>query len=261
MSTTDIGYLDRRLWDDAGTIELGPWYSNVARHGPTRWTTDFGVKAGVVYRVPGPGVIADNRYDVNTYARLTGEGIVRTPLVAGTVLGIRLFGGALISGDPPPLQRRIYVGGADPYETFTDPLLRSRGAWFVRPGFYYQASGDGNLRGFASTIGGRWAVTTNIELTHSVVSGRGVLRNAALEGFFDGGVVDSAAVVSASRTSAVTTLWDAGVGVVFQMTVRQLSWTSRFEVPFLVNRYDRAADVRPGGEQAFRWSVSLAPSF
>lgn len=262
MSTTDVGYLDRRIWDDAGTLELGPWYSNVARHGRTLWTTNFGVKGGIVYRVPGPGVISANRYDVNTYARLTGEGSVRTPLASGVFLGARLFGGAYFSADPPPLQRRIYVGGADPYSTFTDPLLRSRGAWLVRPGFYYQAPGDGNLRGFSPALGGRWAVTTNVELTRSLVTRRsGFLRNTTFEAFFDGGLVDTAAVISASRTGAVTTLWDGGVGLVFRTAVRDLPWTTRFEVPFLVNRYDKAEDVRPGGNTAFRWTVSLAPSF
>src|SRR5213079_1639203 len=27
MATTGLGYLDRRLWDDAGTVEAGPWVS------------------------------------------------------------------------------------------------------------------------------------------------------------------------------------------------------------------------------------------
>ncbi|HYK10300.1 MAG TPA: M1 family metallopeptidase [Gemmatimonadales bacterium] len=262
MSTTDVGYLDRRMWDDAGTIELGPWYSNVARQGRTLWTTDLGVKGGVVYRVPGPGVISQNRYDVNAYARVTGQGSVRTPFVGGAFLGVRLFGGAYFSPNAPPLQRRIYVGGADPYTTFTDPLLRSRGAWFVRPGFYYQAPGDGNLRGFSSTLGGRWVVTTNIELTHSLLTRHaGFMRNTTFEAFFDGGLVDTMAVLSASGTSAMTTLWDGGAGLVFQTAIRQLAWTTRFEVPFLVNRFDKARDVRSGGNTAFRWSVSLAPSF
>src|SRR5438046_7172208 len=33
MATTDLGYLDRRLWDDAGTIEAGPWVATTARRG------------------------------------------------------------------------------------------------------------------------------------------------------------------------------------------------------------------------------------
>ena len=264
MSTTDVSYLDRRRWDDAGTVEGGPWFSEVARRGRTIWTANVGLKGGVVYRVPGIGVISNNRYDVSGYARVTGEGSVRTPLVAGARLGLRLFGGAYLSADPPPLQRRIYVAGADPYATFTDPLLRSRGAWFVRPGFYFQSPGDGNLRGFSPDLGGRWAVTANVELTRSVVTRRaGFLRNASFEGFVDGGLVDTSAVPAASLTLGGARVWDAGVGVVAVLAVRELVWTTRFEVPFLVNHYDHAADRRPlsDGEGAFRWSVSLAPSF
>ena len=263
MSTTDVGYLDRRLWDDAGTVEAGPWFSDVIRRGATVWKASASARGGVVYRIPGPGVVAEQRYDVNTYARMLAEASVRTPLGAGFRLGARLFGGAFASADPPPLQRRIYVGGADPYSTFTDPLLRSRGAWFVRPGFYYETPGDGGLRGFGPALGGRWALTANVELTRGLVSRRqGFLRSAALEGFFDGGLVDSAAVPSASGSSAATTLWDGGVGLVTTTAVHDLVWVTRFELPLLVNRWEYAADVRQGEARlAFRWSVSLAPSF
>lgn len=264
MSTTDVSYVDRRLWDDAGTAELGPWFSDVVRRGATRWTFDLTGHGGVVYRVPGQGIIAENRYDFNTYARITGAASVRTPLVGGTRLGIRIFGGAFLSADPPPLQRRIYVAGADPYETFTDPLLRSRGAWFVRPGFYYQSPGDANLRAFDPALGGRWAVSTNIEITRSVLTRRsGFLRSATVEGFLDAGLVDTTAVASVSGKATGTRLWDGGLGLVTVTAIRDLFWTTRFEVPFLVNRYDHAADLRPYGDgnAAFRWSVSLAPSF
>jgi len=263
MSTTDLTYVNRKMWDDAGTVEAGPWFADVVRHGATVWKGSASVRGGLVYREPGPGVIADQRYDVNGYARITAEASVRTPVVGGFGIGARVFGGAFASADPPPLQRRIYVAGADPYETFSDPFLRSRGSWFARPSFYYQAPGDGGLRGFSPALGGRWALTANLELTRDLVTRRrGFVRNAGLEGFFDGGLVDSAAVPSQNGKDAVTPLWDAGVGVVTTAVVRDLPWTMRFEVPFLVNRYGRAADVRPGhARAAFRWSVSLAPSF
>jgi hypothetical protein len=36
----------------------------------------------------------------------------------------------------------------------------------------------------------------------------------------------------------------------------------RLELPLVVNRWDAAADARPGdGRFAFRWLVSLSPSF
>ncbi len=37
MAVSDLGYIDRRLWDDAGTIEAGPWASLTSRHGDRVW--------------------------------------------------------------------------------------------------------------------------------------------------------------------------------------------------------------------------------
>jgi hypothetical protein len=263
MSTTDVAYLDRRLWDDAGTLEMGPWFSDVVQHGATVIRMAASAHGGVVYRIPGPGIVSTQRYDVDGYGRVTGEASIRTPLAAGARLGIRVYGGGYLGNSVPALQRRIYVAGADPYETFTDPFLRSRGAWFARPGFYYQSSGGAGLRGFRDDLGGRWAFSANVEGTRNVFARRtGFLRGVTLEGFLDAGVVDTMAVPAAQAGTGYTTLWDAGVGVVTRHAVRDLTWTMRFELPLLVNRWDEAADVRTGeGRLAFRWSVSLAPSF
>src|SRR2546422_7860290 len=82
-------------------------------------------------------------------------------------------------------------------DLFTDPLLRSRGALFVRPDFFYHAPGDANLRGFTTTAAGRWAMALNVEETKPVWTRRtGLVRAAALYGFFDGGLVDSLAIPS-----------------------------------------------------------------
>jgi hypothetical protein len=57
-------------------------------------------------------------------------------------------------------------------------------------------------------------------------------------------------------------LYDGGVGVVSRHALGDLHWTMRFELPLVVNRWDAAADARPGdGRFAFRWLVSLGPSF
>src|SRR5205809_2803788 len=37
MATTDLGYLDRRLWDDAGTFEAGPWVATTTPAGGALW--------------------------------------------------------------------------------------------------------------------------------------------------------------------------------------------------------------------------------
>ena len=265
MATTDLGYVDRRLWDDAGTIEAGPWVSTAVRRGGALWRARLAVRGGVVYSNPGAGVVSANRYDVAGFGRLTGEASVRTPFRLGTTVGMRLFGGAYVGDTPPVRQRRIPIGGADPYETFTNPLLRSRGALFVRPDFHYHAPGNANLRGFRSGLGGRWALAANVEVTRSVWGGRrngGILRDVAFMGFVDAGVVDTLAVRPSTPGRWYTTLYDGGIGLVTRHRLRELDWTMRFELPVVVSRWDYAADARPGdGRLAFRWQLSLSPSF
>ncbi len=184
---------------------------------------------------------------------------MRTPFILKTTLGVRLFGGSYMAAHVPPLQRRIMLAGADPYETFTNPLLRSRGALFVRPDFHYHAPGDANLRGFRPDLGGRWAVAVNVEATKSLYRGAKV----ALEVFGDGGVVDPRAIPPATAGQSYTTLYDGGVGLVTRHQINDLGWTMRFEIPFVVNRWDYAADGNRStdGRFAFRWQVSLEPTF
>lgn len=262
-ASTDLRYLDRRLWDDAGTIEAGPWVSTVVRRGRALFKGRLGARGGVVYSNPGPGDVSAQRYDVEGFGRLLGEASGRAPVWGRTTLGVRLFGGAYLGASNPVRQRRIPVAGADPYETFTNPFLRSLGALFVRPDFHYQAPGNANLRGFRSDLGGRWALAANLELTHPVWRGDGaILRAVALEAFADAGLVDTLAVPASQPGQWKTLLYDGGVGVVTEHRIQQLEWTTRVEVPVVVNRWDEAADFRPGKTRfALRWQVSLAPSF
>src|SRR5205823_2145383 len=265
MATTELGYLDRSLWEDAGTVEGGPWWSITSSHGATVLHARFVARGGVVYSNPGKGVVSPTRYDFEGFGRFTGEASVRTPFWAATTLGLRLFAGGYTGASTPVRQRRIPIAGADPYETFTNPLLRSRGALFVRPDLQYHAPGNANLRGFRGDLGGRWAVSANVELTRSVFRREaGILREVAVEGFADGGVVDPLAVPASPPGGWYTTLYDGGVGLVVRLPVRDLGWTTRLEAPLVVNRWDRAADFRPGegeGALALRWQFSLEPSF
>ncbi len=265
MATTNLGYLDRRLWDDGGTVEAGPWISTTVQRGAALLRARLGARGGVVYSNPGPGYGSSSRYDVEGFGRFTGEASVRAPFPLGTTIGVRLFGGAYAGSSVPVLQRRIPIVGADPYETFTNPLLRSAGALFVRPDFHYHAPGNGNLRGFRSDLGGRWALTANLELTRSVWRrDGGILRDVALTGFADGGLVDTLAVPTTASGAGrwYTPLYDGGVGLVTRHQIRDLSWTMRLELPLVVSRSTYARDLRPSeGRLAFRWQLSLAPSF
>jgi hypothetical protein len=251
MAVNDLGYVDRRLWGNAGTLEAGPWGSVTGRRGDRVWRARASVRGGIVYRNPGPGIQSSSRYDIEGFGRAEGEVSLRV-----RSFGVRLYGGAYLAQNPPPLQRRIMVAGADPYATFTNPLLRSRGSLFVRPNFHYHAPGDANLRGFRPDLGGRWAVALNLEDTKALLQ----KPNVALEVFADAGIVDTQAVPSSPAGRSYTTLYDGGVGIVTRQHIHELAWTMRFETPFVVNRWDYAA----GGTDrryAFRWLVSLEPSF
>ena len=263
MATTDVSYLDPGLWDDAGTVEAGPWFASTWPRGRTLLRARLGSRAGVVYRLPGPGIQSTNRYDVEGYWRTTVELSARRPLGGGSTLGVRLFGGGYLAQHNPPRQRRIGIAGADPFQTFTNPLLRSRGALFVRPDFHYQAPGDANLRAFSPAVGGRWAVSANLELAHDLYSRRqGFIRSLAATAFVDGGLVDSLAVPSSGEGRAWTPLYDAGLGLVTTHAAGDLAWTMRVELPLVVNRWDFSADRGAvDGRVTFRWQVSLAPSF
>ncbi|HET8713326.1 MAG TPA: M1 family metallopeptidase [Gemmatimonadales bacterium] len=260
MAVNELGYVDRRLWDNAGTIEVGPWVSIGSRDSERRWRARLGVRGGLVYRNPGAGIQTSKRYDIGGFARPTFEASLRTPFVLKSTLGARLFAGGYIADDDPPLQRRIMLAGADPYETYTNPFLRSRGALFVRPDFQYHAPGNANLRGFRPDVGGRWAVALNLEGTRWILRRRsGLVRGAALEAFVDAGIVDNRAIPSTGGHD-YTTLYDGGVGLLTQHQLNDLSWTMRFELPLVVNRWDYAAD-EPTKRFAFRWLFSLEPTF
>ena len=131
--------------------------------------------------------------------------------------------------------------------------------------FHYHAPGNANLRGFAPTLGGRWATSLNIENTKTLFrrsGGGGLFADAAFETFADLGVVDPRAVPSSPSGQGYTTLYDAGVGLVTRHRVNELAWTMRFEFPLIVNRSnyaEMATDTR--NRVAFRWHVSLEPSF
>ncbi|MGH7699420.1 MAG: M1 family metallopeptidase [Gemmatimonadales bacterium] len=263
MATHDLGYLDPRLWDDAGTVEAGPWVSTAFEQGDAQFQARLGVRGGLVYREPGVGIVSANRYDVEGFLRGEGEASVRTPFAGGTTLGVRVYGGAYLADSRPPLQRRIMVAGADPFETFSNPLLRSRGALLARPDFHYHAPGGTNLRGFRGDLGGRWAVAANVELAKPVVQRRrGFVRQLALMGFVDAGVVDSLAVRPATPGRWYTALYDGGVGLVSRHALGDLRWTVRLELPLVVNRWDEARDFALTRQRfAFRWQVSLEDSF
>src|SRR4029077_20628761 len=104
-----LGYVDRRLWDDAGTVEAGPWGSTAFHRGGALVRARLAAGGGWVYMTRGPGTFSPSRYDVEGFGRFTGEASVRAPFALGTTLGVRLFGGAYARHPLPPPPRRIPI--------------------------------------------------------------------------------------------------------------------------------------------------------
>jgi hypothetical protein len=75
----------------------------------------------------------------------------------------------------------------------------------------------------------------------------------ALEGFFDAALVDSMATGPQSSGKRYSDLHDSGIGVVTRHQVGDLAWTMRVEIPIEMNAWSSRI--------AFRWLVSLGPSF
>jgi hypothetical protein len=262
MATTNREYLDSRLWD-WGTIEAGPSVSTTIERGATRFYATAGAHGGVAYWNPDAPVDPARSHDVTGFARVTGEASVRGPAWLGTRVGLRLFGGGYLSGSDPLKQRRIMVAGADPYQTFTNPFVRSAGALLVRPGFYYQSPGGAGLRAFQPSLGGRWALAMNGEISRSVLHrSRGIVRDVAFGAFVDLAVVDSAATSPNGSDKPYSGLHDSGIGVVTQHQVGDLAWTLRVDFPIEMNAWTlSAADPASTSSIAFRWVVSLSSSF
>src|SRR5207245_10655863 len=116
MATTGLGYLDRRLWDDAGTVEAGPWVSTTRTRGTTVRRARLGAHVGVLYWNPGPGIVASNRYDVEAFGRVTGEASVRSPSWGG-----RLFAGAYLGSSSLVGRQGSSLSAVEQCATFTDP--------------------------------------------------------------------------------------------------------------------------------------------
>ncbi|MCH6547915.1 MAG: hypothetical protein IH798_05660 [Gemmatimonadetes bacterium] len=205
--------------------------------------------------------------DPEPFARIIGSASIRKP-IAGFVVGVRAFAGGYLADDPPILQRRIPLNGADPYETLRNPFVRTQGSLLGGTDIIYHSPGNGNLRGFRPGIGGRWMVGGSVEVEKTVIRrDRGIFRSAAVTVFGDGALVDTIAVRS-TFGNGVTPVSDAGVGARFGLRIGDISFPVRIEFPFFVSEPNLAHDLDlpperiPGGERlSFRWLISFQPTF
>jgi hypothetical protein len=265
MAVTDARYLDRARWSDVNTAELTAWASrSVDGEGGER-RSRVAVTVGEAFEpytvescqgvllvcVPsGRGLHWSTYVRGQLEQRLTGRA---GPLV----LRMRTVAAGVLGGLAVPVQRRIFLAGADPYQTFADPFLRSRGALLERSGVNYQAPGGGDLRGFAAAASATWLVGTTAELALPLLKrpARRLFSAVEAAAFVDAALLDPRAI---GRDAAA----DAGVGLRATHRVGPTTFVTRVDFPLFVSRPEAAVGGRPSdGSLRLRVVWSLAEMF
>jgi len=257
IATREVRFLDRNLWDNAGSVEATAHLAWALQPGRIRATVRTSLGGGIVYR---RGETNASAYDGNPFVRAYGDVVLQSSL-AGFELLARGYAGAYL-GDERPIQRAIPVNGADPYETLANPLVRTAGAPLVGRDVFYHSPGHANVRGFRPGLAGRWALAANLEVVRPIVSWTGgVLRSVSVVAFFDAAVVDTLAIQT-FQGRAYKPVSDGGGGVRLQFQVWNLRFPLRVEFPIYVSDPVWAHDSEQGLDYVeFRWLVSLQPIF
>ena len=265
MTVTDARYLDRSRWADTNTAEWTMWAERSRGAGGDGARTRVEVTLGEAFApvtfssgvVPCnvPGCASQHALQGATYAR----GLIETSRavrVGAFDVRIRGVAGGTLGGLAVPRQRRVFLAGADPYETFTDPFLRSAGSLFARNGVHYQAPGGGDLRGFDPATAAAWLVGLGAETGWRLVDRpeRRLFNSVSVAAFADGALLDPNAV---GRNAAA----DAGFGLRATHRVGPTSFVTRLDFPVVVTR-PAAAVAGAAGEGVvkfrFVWSLEEA---
>lgn len=260
VATRETRFLDRRLWENAGTVEAAAVREWDRPDGVAHERLRLEAQGGVVY-TPNTDPTSSGTYRGEPFGRVTATASLRTE-VLGFGVGVRLFGGGYLGDDLPVLQRRIPINGADPYQNLRNPFVRTSGAPLVDPDIYYHTPGNLNLRAYRPDLGGRWGGAANIEVERDIVRREeGVFRRLALVAFWDAAVVDTVAVASLVGR-AYRALSDGGGGVRGWFHLGDVTFPVRVEFPLYVSAPFSAHNNRRGNDFVeFRWLVSVQPIF
>lgn len=254
LGVTDAAYLDSRSWDDAGTLEL-TLTGTVARSEGT-WPVRVGAAVAGGYGYPNESSSAAE----GAYGRLTLEGSVRSASSSRLSVGVRMYAGATVSGDSTPRQRRIPLAGADPYQRFGSPFLRSRGSLLAGNDFHYHAPGGAGLRGFAPWLGAPQAVGASVEMEYALSrrAPGGLLYRIAIAGFADGALGNGDLEEGGGSLASAA---DAGIGLRLDHRLGRTPFQTRLDLPLWVSRPALAQDDGPSRPLGFRWTFSFVPAF
>ncbi len=267
LATYDLAYLPSSLWDDGGSAEATVWWGIANRRG--HWNLDLTARAvgGVMYRSPGGGFTTAKRYDAQAYARPELTATATRALGKSTTLGLRAYAAGVFSSDQVLSQRRIFVAGADPYQSMSNPFLRSVGAPLLRDDCWcrWHTPGDGNLRGYHQSFSTDRLIAVNAELERTVLQPRSALvSRVAVALFGDGGYTGTARGIGGSGDSTALVapdrwLADAGVGVRLTHRIGRTTWTTRLDFPLFVSDAQWSFAHRLTQFGANRLVLSLSP--
>lgn len=261
LATYDGRYLEPGRYDNAGTVEAAWSIRSAERRGPWLVGGRMSLGGGVEYRNRADGVATDDRYDMQLYARVFAEATARRNLAGHRSMGLRLFGGWLegSGGAAPVRQRWFYQSGADPYEEFSNPFVRSRDA-LLAGDVHFHTPGGGDVRGLDRTVAVTRLLAANGEIEQSVLRRpkARLFREARVAAFGDVALSNGFFSVHGGGRLA----GDAGVGLRISHRIGQTAFETRFDMPLWVSHPDRAIGGSVTDARArFRWTIGVGPGF
>jgi hypothetical protein len=258
LSTRAPAYLDPGYYDDAGTVELTGAFAFRGPKGSWDLSLDGGLAAGWMYR-DSVATGVDRRRE-QPYGRVTVAATARRSVGGPMSIAARAYGGVTIAPDDLVRQRLIYVAGADPYQRYGNPFLRSRGSILARDGVFYHQPGGAGVRGVDPRTAARQAYGLSLEFENRLWwGGAGLFGRGALAFFLDVALADGDLDDSGNRLRGVG---DGGVGLRIDHRIGQTPFQTRFDFPFWVSHPTLAHDDGPGDREfGVRWSFSFVPAF
>jgi hypothetical protein len=180
-------------------------------------------------------------------------GAVRSLVGTASQLRLRVYGGIAPNA---PRQRAIFASAADPFETFTNDLFRSRGALLKQPGINYLPLGGAGMRGFAINTALDQVLAVNGEWLQRLGTTHGEWGRATLSFSAFGDVATASSPYVPLSNSF---LEDAGAGLVVKGRLYDRELSLRLDAPLFVNRPSLAGWRGLGTNTPFtpRWTVTV----
>jgi hypothetical protein len=259
VATDDFRYLDRGLYDDVGTVELESFGGVTTQSAKWQLAVQSSMGGGLAYNRN--GLAASGRPELDPfYFRGQVEATARRPLGSKRNFGARAFVGVASGDHAAAKQRQIYLQGADPLQQIYNPFLRSRGSLLRGEDFRYHSPGGAGLRGIDPRISAGAAIGLNLELEQTLLGWptARLFNRVALAAFTDVALVWDGTDELFTRGL----LHDAGVGLRADHRIGDTRFTTRFDLPLIVDRPELAQDRKPGDDNVeFRWTFSFEPAF